>query len=112
LTVPAKPLPFERLDRDGVADDELGAAAELLEMPVRPDARLREVAGLRLVQVLRLRLGVGQLDGVVAVGLVGLDAHHRAWTSLDHRDGHDGAVLGEQLGHPHLLADDCLHRDL
>ena len=102
----------ERLDGDGIADREVRLAPELFEMAVETDARLCEVAGLRLVQVLGLGLAERELDRVIAVGAVALHLDHRARTSFDHRDGQYDAVFGEQLGHPHLLADDCLHCEL
>ena len=122
LIVPAKPLPIEmpgdldrvagleRLDGDGLADGQLGAAAELDEAAMRLDAVLAQVPELALRQ---LPLGDGverELHGVVAVRRHGLHLDHGAWTGLDDRHGRDDAgLLVEDLGHAQLSPHDPLH---
>ena len=85
-------------------------AAELDQVPVRADARLREVAELGLRE---LALGdrlERELHGVVAVGRLRLHLHDRARAGLDHGDGRDVARLRvEDLGHAELPAEDALH---
>ena len=77
-------------------------------MPVRADARLREMAALRLRD-----LAIGdriprELHGRVAVGVRRAHGDDRARAGLDHGDGRDGPdLLVEELGHAELLADDA-----
>jgi hypothetical protein len=100
----------ERLDGDGLADLELALAAELDEVAVRGDARLRQVALLAL-RDLPLGNGVeGDLDRLVAVGLHRLHLHDRARAGLDHGHGrHPAALRIEDLRHAQLSAEDALH---
>ena len=122
LMVPWKPLPLltpatrhvlavlERLDGDGVADLELADAIELHEMTHAVlEAGLLEVAELGLADVLVLALLEGELHGLIAVSLDGADLGDRAGSRLDDGDGHDVAVVVEELGHAHFLADDASH---
>src|SRR5260221_12242908 len=63
---------LEGLDRDRLAEDELGAAAELDQVPVGLDAGLLQVAELGLRD---LALGdrlERELDRLIPVGLLGL----------------------------------------
>jgi hypothetical protein len=80
LIFPAKPLPFE--------------------VPEHADARLLQVADLRLVQLLLARLTEGHLHGVVAVPVRAADAGDEAGTRLDHGHALDVPVIGvEDLRH-------------
>src|SRR5690606_15085464 len=82
--------------------------AELGEVAARGDAGLLEVALGRLVDLARVDLAVGDLDGVVAVRtLGGLDLREDAGAGRDDGDG-DQAVVGvPDLGHTELLAEDA-----
>src|SRR4051794_22932957 len=101
---------LEGLDRDGVAHEPLArVVAELDEVLHRGRAGLLEVAELGLGEVLLLGRAEGELDGLVAVALVGADARHRARAGLEHRDALDPAVLLEELGHAELLGEDRGH---
>ena len=50
-----------------------------------------------------------ELDGVVAVDLVGADRGHGARAGLEHGDALDAAVVEEALGHAELLGEDGGH---
>ena len=80
--------------------------AQLDGVAPRRDAGLGEVARLGLVHPARVDRAVGQLDGDVAVGLLGSDLGHHVGSGLDHGDRDDPVVLVEYLGHPELLAQD------
>ena len=63
-----------------------------------------------LVDPLRLdELHQAQLDRFVAVLLRGAPLHHHAGTGLQHRAGHGGAVVGEDLRHPQLDSDNAVN---
>src|SRR5439155_23011274 len=68
------------------------------------------VAGERLVRPSPPGLAVGELHGLVAVALIGLDLGHRARAGLDDRDRHRARVVGEDLRHPELGPEDALRR--
>ena len=51
-----------------------------------------------------------ELDGLVAVDVLGADRGHRARAGLEHRHALDAAVGEEPLGHSDLLGEDCGHR--
>ncbi len=78
-------------------------------MTARSDPGGLEVAGLGLVHLARVDLTVGQLDGAVAVLLLGPDLRDDARSGLD--DGHrdDAVVLVEDLGHTELFAQHAAH---
>src|SRR5690606_18033499 len=84
--------------------------AELDEPDARLDARLLELPELGLGDLAGLLRAEGDLQGGVPVALVGLDLHDAA--GLDPEDGHgdDAVVVVPDLGHPYLLAHDCLCR--
>src|SRR5437899_2918137 len=50
-------------------------------------------------------LDKSKLHGVVTVFLLGLSLDDNAGTRLNHGDGNNGAVIGEQLRHPDFLAE-------
>src|SRR4051794_36562011 len=92
---------------DGVALDRV--SAQLHQVAARRDVGGLEVAGHGLGHLARVDLTVGELDGGVAVLLLGTDLGHDARPGLD--DGHrdDPVVLVEDLGHAELLAQNpCL----
>src|SRR5262249_24792875 len=72
------------------------------------DPGLVEVTRCGLVGLALSRLGIGQLDGRVAVGLRRLHLCHHARTGLDDRHRRRTRVLGEDLGHAELRAEDPL----
>src|SRR2546426_822041 len=85
-----------------VALDRVGT--QLDEVPARGDVRGLVVAGHRLGDLARVDLPVGELDGGVAVLLLGADLGDDAWPGLDDGDRNDPVVLVEDLGHAELLA--------
>src|SRR3954451_12249674 len=101
---------LEGLDRDGLADQELARlVAELHDVLHGRRVGLAQVPELGLGEVLLLRRAEGELDGLVAVALVGADARHRAGPGLQDGDALDDAVVGEDLGHAELLGEDRGH---
>src|SRR6266480_1719885 len=85
--------------RRGVVGPQLDEVPErfppgLVEMPLRGS-----------VDVARAHLTVRELHRVVPVGPLASNLGDDARTRLDHRH-RNGARLDEDLGHPHLLADD------
>ena len=123
LIVPWKPLPLptagdlddladlEGLDGHGVADDELaGLVAELHERAHRRRVDLLEVAEQRLVERFLAHRAEAELDGLIAVGLVGADRGHRAGPGLEHGHALDVTVVEESLGHAQLLGEDGGHQ--
>ena len=102
---------LERLDGDGVADLEVAGAVELREVPHAVlEAGLPEMAELGLADVFVFALLEGELDGLVAVEIEGAHLCDGAGPCLHDGHGDHIAVVVEQLGHPHLLADDTCHR--
>ena len=94
-----------------LADLVLGGGvvhAHLGHVAARGDAGLREVAGDRLVDLARVDLAEGDLDGVVAVGLYGADLGHDVGPSLHDGDRDDAVVLVQDLGHAELGAQNAL----
>ncbi len=104
---------LERLDRDRLADHQLGAAAELDQVTMGLQPCLLQVTQLR---PRHLPLGdgrEGELDGLVSVGLERLHLDDGARPGLDHRHGRDHPGLRvEELCHPQLPADDAFHCSL
>jgi hypothetical protein len=96
----------EDVDLDLLPGLEGFIRAELDDVAQGLDARLGEVAHHRLLRAAALR--VAQLDRGIAVTLRGLHLNHPARPRLDHRHGQGSAVLGEDLRHPELLAEDPL----
>src|SRR4029450_6347290 len=89
----------------------LARAAELDEVPVRLRVRLLQMADAGLRDLPLGNLVERELDGLVAVGLLGLELDHGAWAGLDHRHRrHLTALLVEELGHSEFSAPDPLHR--
>jgi hypothetical protein len=79
--------------------------SELDQVSHRLGAGLVEVALAGAVDVAGSHLPVRELDGVVAVRVARANLRDDARPGLQHRD-RDRARLGEDLGHPQLLADD------
>ena len=98
----------EDVGLDGVADFELGAVSktELLEVLHSADARLLEVAGFGLGELLLGHCLVAELDGLVAFLVLGHLLDNRAGAGFDDGHGDDLAGLVEDLRHADLLADD------
>src|SRR3954468_900003 len=98
------------VDGELLAGRELGGVgrADLGEVTSRGDARLVEVTGGRLVDLARVDLAVGDLDGVVAVRLGGADLGHDVRRDLDDGHGDELVVLIPDLGHAELLAEEAL----
>ena len=101
---------FEGLDRDRVADLEVGHAADLGQVALAVlEAGLLEVAQLGFGELLVFAVFERQLDRRRAVALGGAHPCDRTRPRFD--DGHRDAiaVVVEELGHAELLADDALH---
>ena len=100
----------EHVHADLLADLVRGGVrgADLHDVATRGHAGLLEVAGLGLVGLTGVNLAVGDLDGVVAVHVLGAHLGHDARPGLD--DGHrdDPVLLVEDLGHAELGAQDAL----
>ena len=79
--------------------------ADLAQVAHRLDALGGKVASERLVDVLGGDVTKADLDGLVAVGSLGLDLRHRAGASLNDGDGHDVVVGVPHLSHPELTAE-------
>jgi hypothetical protein len=93
-----------------VADLEVADALELDEVAHAVlEAGLLEVAELGLADVLVLALLERELHGLVAVVVEGAYLSDGTRACLDDGDGDHVAVVVEQLGHAHLLADDACH---
>jgi len=117
---PAKPLPFEvpetstswpvsKVSTVSSWPSEYSAAsAEFDQVAARGHAGLVEVALLGLVDLARVDLAPGDLDGLVAVGRGVAHLGHDTRSSLDHGDRDDPVVRVPDLGHPELLAQDAL----
>jgi hypothetical protein len=114
---PAKPLPLlvaltsTRWPAANSSEGVLGGVvgAQLDRHPARRDARLGEVAGLRLVHPTGVDGAEADLHRGVAVDGDRPDLGHDARTRGD--DGHRNhpVVLVEHLGHAELLAQQPLH---
>ena len=101
---------LEGFDGDGVTHGQLARlVAELHDVLHGRSAGLLEVAELGTREALLLGGAEGELDGLVAVDVVGAHGRDRAWPGLEHRDALDGPVLHEALGHPQLLGKDRGH---
>ena len=98
----------EQVGLDEVADLQLAAVlkTELLEVLDHAHARLLQVAGLGLRQLLLGHVLVTELDGVVAFLFLGHLLHDHAGAGLDDGDRNDLSGLVEDLRHADLLADD------
>src|SRR5699024_533555 len=81
---------------------------ELLQGALASVASLLQVTQLRLGELLLSYVAVAQLNGVVAVLLLGLLLHHGAGARLDDGDRDDLAGFVEDLRHADLLADNGL----
>ena len=118
---PAKPLP--RLVPVTSTSEPAGICSTVISWPTskpstvveaefdqalaRGDARLGVLAGVGTVELLRILLAVGDLEGGVAVAFGGHDLHdaHR----LDSQDGdRNDLVVHPRLSHADFLADDRL----
>src|SRR3954452_19381287 len=101
---------LEGLHGHGVADLQLaGLVAELDERAHGRGAGLLEVAELGPGEGLLAHAAEAELDGLVAVGVVGADGGHRAGAGLEHGHALDAALVGEPLGHAELLGEDGGH---
>src|SRR5690606_4709427 len=80
---------FEDVDRELLAERVLGGVggADLGEVATGGDPGLLEVAGGGLVDLTRIDLAVGDLDGGVAVLLDRADLRHDVRGDLDHGHG-------------------------
>ena len=65
----------------------------------RLDASFCEMALERLIDILFLHFAEAELDGVVAIALDRLVLQHEVVAGLHDRNGHNVAVLGEDLSH-------------
>ena len=79
---------------------------EFRQLPLRLNLRLGEVAALSLGDVLHLGLAHTELNGVVAVRLVGAHGNDLAVIDLEHGHRDVVAVGGEDAGHAHLLGEE------
>src|SRR4051794_36449768 len=102
---------LEGLHRHGVAHRELARlVAELADVAQRRRVGLPEVAELGAGERLLAHGAEPELDGLVAVRVVGSDAEHGTRAGLEHGDALDLSVVEEALGHPELLGEDRGHR--
>src|SRR4051812_2383603 len=98
---------LEDVHLHAVADVGVALVRELDQRPHRRDACLLEMAARRAGDpAVGDLLHEADLDGVIAILLGRLLLYHEARTGLDDRDRDQRAVVGEHLGHPHLLAND------
>jgi hypothetical protein len=81
--------------------------AELGELHLRLDAGDGEPAALRFRHVLDLGLADAELEGGVAVLLLGAVRDNLTTLDLEDGDGHVIACFGEHAGHPQFLCDDA-----
>ena len=97
------------VDLDLGADLELSSIVKLefLQVLSGRDASLLEMTQLRLAELLLGDLAVSQLHGNIAVILDRLLLSDDARACFDDRNRDHMAVLIEDLGHAHFLADDC-----
>ena len=87
--------------------------AEFRHLLAGLDFGLGELAALGLVGVLGLGEARTELDGGIAVLLLGAGRHDGAAVQLQNRDRNMGAVRQKQTGHADLLRDDaCAHLTL
>src|SRR4051794_28657151 len=102
---------LEGLDGDRLADEQLARlVAELDDVLHGRGVGLAQVPELGLRQVLLLRGAERELDGLVAVALVGADARDGTRPGLEDGGALDAPVLVEDLGHAELLGEDRGHR--
>jgi hypothetical protein len=91
----------------------LGIDPELRHLAAGLDLGLGKLAALGLVGVLRLGKARAELNGGIAVLLLGLDRRDGAAVQLEDGDRNMRAVCQEQTGHAHFLRDDaCAHLTL
>jgi hypothetical protein len=83
----------------------LGRDPALLELRLRGDVGLRVVAEDALPDVLLAPLAERELEGRVAVGLLGLLLDDRVRAGLEHRDGDRLPAFSEDAGHADLAAE-------
>ena len=95
------------VDLDLLADLEAvdRVEAQLDDATTGLDARLGEVAGLRLGELLRILVAKGDLECRVTVAFGGLHLDDAGRLDAEHGDGHDLVV------HPHLAHGDFLAND-
>jgi hypothetical protein len=84
------------------AGGHVGRDTEFLQDLTGFDTRLGEVAGFRLGHARGLAGAERDLDGDVAVGLVGLDLGDAVVGHVQHRHGNGVAVVREDAHHAHL----------
>jgi hypothetical protein len=69
-----------------------------------PNTSLLEMAHNRLWNTMLLLLTMTNLNGIVAVGVLGFDLHNWAWSHFNDSYNDYVAVLIVDLGHADLLA--------
>src|SRR5690554_3163477 len=74
----------------------------------RLQARLPGVTERSTRRAMRLALAPAELQRSLAIAVLA-NLHHRAGTGLDHRHGHRGARVAEDLGHAQLASNDSSH---
>src|SRR3954452_11035873 len=89
--------------------EALALTAELAQMAKGRVAGLLDVAKLGLRELALGHVAVAELDGHVAVAVLGAQAGHAAGTCLHDRDALHDAVLDEQLRHTDLCSKQCGH---
>mmetsp|Transcript_33999 Transcript_33999/g.74397 ORF Transcript_33999/g.74397 Transcript_33999/m.74397 type:complete len:308 (+) Transcript_33999:314-1237(+) len=82
-----------------------GLHPELSQVPEGRSAALGQMAQLGLADVLLLAQAVTDLDGGVAIAVLGLHlGHHVAVVQGDHGHGHRDTLLSENLSHTRLVS--------
>src|SRR3954447_24558101 len=89
--------------------EALALAAELAQMAKGRVAGLLDVAKLGLRELALGHVAVAELDGHVAVAVLGAQAGHAAGACLHDRYALHDAVLDEQLRHTDLCSKQCRH---
>jgi len=102
---------LEGVALEDVPHHELGGGAEALfaQKALGRGAGLLEVAELRLGDEAIRLVFKAELNGVVAVLVLGADLRDHAGPCLDDRHAHKRAVVAEELRHPALASQDQRH---
>src|SRR5205807_7472071 len=88
----------------------VGLETDLAHVAMGGDPGLLEVAGVRLVELLLLRLKKAQLDRAIAIFLNRAQRDNDTGSGLEHGDRQELTLLGEHLGHPDLLGQQPFRR--